>query len=82
MSKTINNYITVLDYADKTLLVLLGADSGVSLFSFTNVIGTTVVIASASNNLVFLVTNAIEKKNINSKKFSLLARSKLKSIEK
>ena len=62
MSKTINNYITVLDYADKTLLVLLGADSGVSLFSFTNVIGTTVGIASASNNLVFLSLMELKRK--------------------
>ena len=40
MSKTLNKYITALDYADKTLLVLSGASSGVSLCSFFTVIGT------------------------------------------
>ena len=33
MSKTLNKYITTLDYADKTLFVLSGAGSDVSLFS-------------------------------------------------
>ena len=59
ISKTLNKYITALDYADKTLLVLSGAGSGVSLFSFTTVIGTRVRIVSAS--ISFLVTNGIVK---------------------
>ena len=52
MSKTLNKHITVLDNPDKILLVLSGADSGVSLFSFTIVIGIPVGITNAS--LVFL----------------------------
>ena len=42
MSKVLNKYFTVLDYADKTLLVLPGLRSGVSLFSVTADIGTPV----------------------------------------
>ena len=48
MSKTLHEYITVLDYTDKTLLVLSGTGSGVSLFSFTAVIGMSVGIASTN----------------------------------
>ena len=61
MSKTLHEYITVLDYTDKTLLVLSGTGSGVSLFSFTAVIGMSVGIASTSISLVFFVTNGIVK---------------------
>ena len=50
MRKALNKYITVLDYASKTLL-------SVSLFSFTTVIGTSVAIAIASISIVFLVAN-------------------------
>ena len=61
MSKTLHEYITVLDYTDKTLLVLSGTGSGVSLFSFTAVIGMSFGIASTSISLVFFVTNGIVK---------------------
>ena len=60
MSNTlINKYITALDYADKTLMVLSGATSGVSLCLFTTIIGTPVGITSASISLVFLIGNGI-----------------------
>ena len=39
MSKTLNNYIATLEYADNNMLVLLGAISSSSLFSFTSVLG-------------------------------------------
>ena len=39
MSIALDKYITVLDYADKTLLFLSDAGGGVSLFSFNIVIG-------------------------------------------
>ena len=48
MSETLNKYVTVLYSADKTLLVLSGASSGVSFCSFSNVIGMPVRMASAS----------------------------------
>ena len=44
MSNTLNKYITTIDYADKTLLILSGGSSDVSLCSFTTFIGTAVGI--------------------------------------
>ena len=52
MSRTLNKNITVLDNADKTLLVLSGAGGDVFLFLFTTVTGTYVAIAGAIIRLV------------------------------
>ena len=57
MNKTLDKQITPLVHVDKTLLVSLGASSGVSLYSFSTVIGTKVWIASASICLVLLINN-------------------------
>ena len=84
MGKTFNMYITTLDYAYKTLLVSVGASSDVSLSTFTTVIGTLVAIASASINLVYLVSNGIVKMSLKTvvrkkhkhRKIILSARSK------
>ena len=59
--KKISQHITALNYAEKSLLVLSGASSGVSLFSFTNAISTTVRIASAGINFLFPITKGIFK---------------------
>ena len=59
MSETLNKYVAALNYADKTLLVLLGARTGFLLSSFTTVIGTPVGIASASISLVSVISNGI-----------------------
>ena len=59
MSKTLNKCITALHYAGKASLVLPGVRRGVSLCSFTVVIGAPVGIASASIDLVFLVSSRI-----------------------
>ena len=56
MCKTLNKYITTLAYADKTPLVLSNEKSGVSLCSFTTVIGG---IVSASAMRVFLMSDWI-----------------------
>ena len=48
MSKNINMCITVLNYIDKTLLVLLDASRTVSLSSFNTAVGALVEISSAS----------------------------------
>ena len=61
MNKTHNKYITALNYAGKTLLLLSSATSGVSLLSFTTVIGMPVGIANASVSLVFYIINGIVK---------------------
>ena len=60
MSVTLNKYITTLDYAGKTFLVLSGSNSAVSLSSFTIVIGTPVGIGLAS--LVYFLSNGVVKK--------------------
>lgn len=59
--KTFNKFITALDYAEKTLLVLSSASSGNCLCSLTTIFGTPVGIANASINLVFLISNGIAK---------------------
>ena len=72
------------------MLVLSGADSEISQFSFNIANGTTVRLASASINLVFLVTDGLVKiylKNMGKKKnkhrkFALLATSKLNNRKK
>ena len=63
VKKTLNKYITALDYADKTFLLLSGANSGVSLCSFTAVIDAPVGVANANFSLVLLIRNGIVKKS-------------------
>ena len=54
-------FFTVLNYAGKSLLVLSGIGTGVTLFSFTAVTGTPSKIASTRTSLVFLVSDEIVK---------------------
>ena len=56
-------FFTVLNYAEKSLLVLPGTGTctGVTLFSFTAVTGTPSKIASARTSLVFLLSDEIVK---------------------
>ena len=61
MSKTLNYYITAIDYADRTLLVFSGKSSCASIYSFTIANGTPAGIASASISLLFLISNEIVK---------------------
>ena len=53
-SKKLNKYVTAFDYIDKILIVLSATSSGVSIISFTSIIGAPVGIASASLTLFFL----------------------------
>ena len=52
-SKKLNKYITTFDYIDKILIVLSATTGGVSLISFTSIIGAPVEIVSASFTLLF-----------------------------
>ena len=54
LSKKLNKYVTVFDYIDKILIVLSATTSGVSIISFTSIVGAPVGIASASLTLFFL----------------------------
>ena len=88
-SKKLSKYVTAFDYIDKILIVLSATTGGVSIFSFTSVIGAPVGIASASFTLVFSLTTGIIKKllSITRKKkkkhdqILMLAKSKFNSIE-
>ena len=88
-SKKLNKYVTVFDYIDKILIVLSATSSGVSIISFTSIIGAPVGIASASFTLIFSLTTGIVKKLLNitrnkkkkHDKIFMLAKSKLNSIE-
>ena len=88
-SKKLNKYITAFDCIDKILIVLSAKTGGVSIISFTSVIGAPVGIASASFTLIFSLTTGIVKKLLNitrnkkkkHDKILMLAKSKLNSIE-
>ena len=81
--------VTIFDYIDKILIVLIATTSGVSIISFTSTIGKSVGIVSASFTLIFSLTVRIVKKLLsitsNKKKkhdqLLMLAKSKFNSIE-
>ena len=75
-SKKLNKYVTTFDYIDKILIVLSATSSGVSIISFTSIVGAPVGIASASLTLFFSLTTGIVKKLLN------ITRKKRKSMIK
>ena len=60
-SKKLSKYVTAFDYIDKVLIVLSATSGGVSIISFTSIIGAPVGIASASFTLIFSLTTGIIK---------------------
>ena len=64
-SKKINKYVTASDYIDKVLIALSAASGGVSIISFTIIIGAPVGIVSARFTLIFSLTTGIVKKILN-----------------
>ena len=87
-SKKISKCIAAFDYFDKTLVGLSATSAGISIISFTSVIGVPAGIASASFSLVFSLTAGIIKTLLsltrNKKKHNkivMLAKAKLNSIE-
>ena len=84
-----SKYVIIFDYIDKILIVLSTTSSGVSIISFTSIIGVPAGIASASFTLIFSMTAGIIKKllstTIKKKKkhdqILMLAKSKYNSIE-
>ena len=85
-----NKYITIFEYIDKILIVLSATSGGVSIVSFTTIVGAPVGIASASFTLIFSIAKGIikillkitrNKKELYDK-ILMLAKSKLNSIEK
>ena len=88
-SKKLNKHVTIFDYIDKILIILSTTSGGISIISFTSIIGVPAGIASASFTLIFSIITGIIKKLLNitrSKKkkhdkILMLAKSKLNSIE-
>ena len=60
-SKKLTKYVAAFDYTDRFLIVLSAATRGVSICSFTSVVGASVGIASGSFALVFSLTTEIVK---------------------
>ena len=89
MNKRLSKYTASFDHFDKSLIVLSATSGGITISSFTTVIGAPVRIAIASFSFAFSITAGIvkeilkttqnEKKKHN--KILMLARSKLNSIE-
>ena len=67
-SKKLNKYVTTFDYIDKILIVLSAISSGLSIISFTSIVGAPIGIASASLTLTFSLTTGIVKKTEYNKK--------------
>ena len=63
--KKLNKYVTIFNYIDKILIVLSATSGGVSIISFSSVIGAPAGIASASFTLIFSLTTGIVKKLLN-----------------
>ena len=88
-SKKLSKYVAAFDYIDKTLIVLSATSGGVSIISFTTVIGAPVGIARGSFTLIFSLMTGIIKKLVsitrNKKKkhykILMLAESKLNNFE-
>ena len=53
MSKKLSKYIAAFDYIDKTLIVLSATSGGISIVSFTSIIGISAGKASTSFTLIF-----------------------------
>ena len=87
--KKLSNYVTVFNYIDKILIVLSAVIGGVSIISFTSIVGALVGIANANFTLIFFLATGLIKKLLsitkNKKKrhdkILMLDKSKLKSIE-
>ena len=61
-SKKFSKYVAAFDYIDKILILLSATTGGVSIISFTSIVGAPVEMASASFTLIFSLTTGIVKK--------------------
>ena len=89
MSKKLSKYVAAFDYRDKTLILLSETSGGISMISFTSVIGVPAGLASASFTLVFSLRTGIikkllkvtRKKKKKHNKIVMIAKRKLNSTE-
>ena len=75
-SNKLSKYVTAFDYIDRILIVLSATISGVSIISFTSIVGAPAGVASAIFTLIFSLTTGIVKKLLNT------TRNKKKSMIK
>ena len=61
-SKKLSKYVAAFDYIDQALIVLNATSGGVSIISFTSIVGAPVAIASASLTLIFSLTTRVNTK--------------------
>ena len=61
----LSKYVAAFDYIDQALIVLSATSSGVSIISFTSIVGAPVGTASASLTLFFSLTTGKVKKLLN-----------------
>ena len=88
-SNKLTKYVAVFDYIGQVSIVLNATSGGVSIISFTSIVGAPVGIASASLTLFFSPTTGIVKKLLNTTrkkkkkhdKILMLTKIKLNSIE-
>ena len=88
-SKKLSKYVAVFDYIDQALIVLSATSGGVSIISFTSIVGEPVGIASASLALFFFsnnsnsqkITEYNKKKKKKHDKILMLAKTKLNSLK-
>ena len=64
-SQKLKKYVTTFDYIDEILIFLSATTGGVSIISFTRIIGALVGIASASFTFTFFLTTGTVKKLLN-----------------
>ena len=60
-SKKLSKQVAAFDYTDKILIVLGAKSGGVSIISFTSVVGAPVGLASPSFTLIFSLTTGVIK---------------------
>ena len=89
-SKKLSKYVAAFDYTDKILIVLSATAGGISICSFTSIVGAPVGIASPRFALIFSLSTGITKRLLNitrkkkkkHNKILMLAKSRLNSIER
>ena len=74
--KKLNKYVTIFNYIDKILIVLSAASDGLSIISFSSVVGAPAGIANANFALIFSLANGIVTKLLD------ITRKKRKSMIK
>ena len=64
-SKKLSKYVTTFDYIDKILIALSATTGGISIISFTSIIGVPAGNASASFTLILSIVTGTIKKLLN-----------------